>query len=100
MYQQILLLDLEYAIEKKIEQDLWNIGFKNYIDILQKLVKDKKVSKWHENMCKTTDRENDVCSYFSESETERISRAPKCVSWISQWILFDALGGDMCDIFV
>lgn len=44
IYQQVLILDLEYAINKKIEQDLWNLGFKNYIDALQKLVKDRKVS--------------------------------------------------------
>lgn len=43
VYQQVLVLDLEYAINRKIEQDLWNLGFKNYIDALQKLVKDKKV---------------------------------------------------------
>lgn len=44
IYEQVLLLDLEFAINKKVEQDLWNIGFKNYIDVLQKLVKEKKVS--------------------------------------------------------
>lgn len=43
IYEQVLLLDLEFAINKKVEQDLWNIGFKNYIDVLQKLAKEKKV---------------------------------------------------------
>ncbi|XP_065208796.1 nonsense-mediated mRNA decay factor SMG7-like [Planococcus citri] len=48
IYQQVLVLDLEYAINKKIEQDLWNLGFKNYIDALQKLVKDRKNPKRNE----------------------------------------------------
>lgn len=43
MYHQVLVLDLEYALDKKIEQELWNVGFKHYITILQEIIKDKKV---------------------------------------------------------
>lgn len=43
IYQQVLLQDLEYALDCKVEQELWNYGFKNYIGILQNMVKDKKV---------------------------------------------------------
>jgi len=43
IYQQVLILDLEYALDRKVEQDLWNHGFKNYIGTLQNLAKDKKV---------------------------------------------------------
>ena len=43
VYQQVLILDLEYALDKKVEQDLWNHGFKNFIGSLQTLAKDKKV---------------------------------------------------------
>ncbi|KAG8229359.1 hypothetical protein J437_LFUL007167, partial [Ladona fulva] len=45
IYQQVLILDLEYALDKKVEQDLWNFGFKNYIGTLQALTKDKKNPK-------------------------------------------------------
>jgi len=43
IYQQVLTLDLEYALDQKVEQDLWNHGFKNNINKLQQLTKDKKV---------------------------------------------------------
>lgn len=43
IYQQVLTLDLEYALDQKVEQDLWNHGFKNNINKLQQLAKDKKV---------------------------------------------------------
>ncbi|XP_023015332.2 nonsense-mediated mRNA decay factor SMG7 [Leptinotarsa decemlineata] len=42
IYHQVLVLDLEYALDKKVEQDLWNIGFKNHISCLQDLARDKK----------------------------------------------------------
>lgn len=45
IYQQILILDLEYALDLKLEQDLWNLGFKNYIASLQSYIRDKKNPK-------------------------------------------------------
>lgn len=42
IYHQVLVLDLEYALDKKVEQDLWNIGFKNHITDLQEKARDKK----------------------------------------------------------
>ncbi|CAG9773080.1 unnamed protein product [Ceutorhynchus assimilis] len=42
IYHQVLVLDLEYALDKKVEQDLWNIGFKTYITNLQNKARDKK----------------------------------------------------------
>ncbi|CAG9865335.1 unnamed protein product [Phyllotreta striolata] len=42
IYHQVLVLDLEYALDKKVEQDLWNIGFKNHISALQEQARDKK----------------------------------------------------------
>ncbi|CAH1236385.1 unnamed protein product [Diabrotica balteata] len=42
IYHQVLVLDLEYALDKKVEQDLWNIGFKNHISSLQEQARDKK----------------------------------------------------------
>ncbi|KAH1005913.1 hypothetical protein HUJ04_006814 [Dendroctonus ponderosae] len=42
IYHRVLILDLEYALDKKVEQDLWNIGFKNHITELQEKVRDKK----------------------------------------------------------
>lgn len=38
------MLDLDYALEKKVEQDLWNVGFKQQIEALQAISKDRKVS--------------------------------------------------------
>ena len=35
LYQRLLLMDLEFALDKKVERDLWNIAFKNVIDSLQ-----------------------------------------------------------------
>ncbi|KAF7390262.1 hypothetical protein HZH68_012119 [Vespula germanica] len=45
IYQQVLILDLEYALDKKVEQELWNLGFKNYIATLQSQAKDRKNPK-------------------------------------------------------
>ncbi|KAL0112158.1 hypothetical protein PUN28_011918 [Cardiocondyla obscurior] len=45
IYQQVLILDLEYALDKKVEQELWSLGFKNYIVTLQSQAKDKKNPK-------------------------------------------------------
>ncbi|KAL1506185.1 hypothetical protein ABEB36_005592 [Hypothenemus hampei] len=44
IYHQVLVLDLEYALDKKVELDLWNIGFKNHISNLQEMARDKKNS--------------------------------------------------------
>ena len=43
MYQKVLVLDLDYALDKKVEQDLWNVGFKQQIEALQAISKDRKV---------------------------------------------------------
>lgn len=45
IYQQVLILDLEYALDRKVEQELWNLGFKNYIAMLQSQAKDRKNPK-------------------------------------------------------
>ncbi|XP_063633422.1 nonsense-mediated mRNA decay factor SMG7-like isoform X1 [Cydia splendana] len=42
IYQKVLVLDLDYALDKKVEQDLWNIGFKQQIEALQAISKDRK----------------------------------------------------------
>ncbi|KAK7094739.1 nonsense-mediated mRNA decay factor SMG7-like isoform X2 [Littorina saxatilis] len=41
VYKHLLLMDLEYALDKKVEQDLWNHAFKNQITLLQAQAKDK-----------------------------------------------------------
>lgn len=43
IYHQVLVLDLEYALDKKVEQELWTFGFKHYISALQEITRDKKV---------------------------------------------------------
>ncbi|CAB3221579.1 unnamed protein product [Arctia plantaginis] len=42
VYQKVLILDLDYALDKKVEQDLWNLGFKQQIEALQAISKDRK----------------------------------------------------------
>ncbi|RZF37918.1 hypothetical protein LSTR_LSTR005418 [Laodelphax striatellus] len=49
IYQQVLIIDLEYALDKKVEQDLWNHGFKKHIATLQALAKDRKNPKSNES---------------------------------------------------
>ncbi|KAL3871786.1 hypothetical protein ACJMK2_039762 [Sinanodonta woodiana] len=45
LYKKVLLIDLEYALDKKAEQDLWNHAFKNQINNLQTQAKDKQNPK-------------------------------------------------------
>ncbi|CAG2222800.1 EST1C [Mytilus edulis] len=42
LYKKLLLMDLEYALDKKVEQELWNHAFKNHINELQSQTKDKQ----------------------------------------------------------
>lgn len=44
MNKRLLLLDLEYALEKKSEVDLWNVGFKEIISRLQSDITSKSIS--------------------------------------------------------
>ena len=39
LYKKLLLSDIDYALEKKVEVDLWNFCFKDYITYLQLQVK-------------------------------------------------------------
>lgn len=41
VYQKMLVTDLEYALDKKVEQDLWNHAFKNQITTLQNQAKNR-----------------------------------------------------------
>ncbi|KAM8849941.1 nonsense-mediated mRNA decay factor SMG7 isoform 2-T2 [Spinachia spinachia] len=41
LYQKMLMTDLEYALDKKVEQDLWNHAFKNQITTLQSQAKNR-----------------------------------------------------------
>ncbi|XP_062067464.1 nonsense-mediated mRNA decay factor SMG7 isoform X2 [Lepus europaeus] len=41
LYQKMLVSDLEYALDKKVEQDLWNHAFKNQITTLQGQAKNR-----------------------------------------------------------
>lgn len=45
IYHQVIVLDLEYALDKKVEQELWNVGFKHYISLLQDQIRDRKNPK-------------------------------------------------------
>ena len=39
--QRMLLQDLEYSLNKKIENDLWSVCFKDYITLLQTTARDR-----------------------------------------------------------
>lgn len=43
IYRHIFVIDINYALTNKIDQDLWNIGFKLCISSLQDLIKNKEV---------------------------------------------------------
>ena len=40
-YEQLILYDLDYALEKKIEHDLWTLIFKNAMNTQQELLKEQ-----------------------------------------------------------
>lgn len=42
--KKLIIDDVDYAIEKKVEVDLWNHCFKNYISHLQAITKDRSVA--------------------------------------------------------
>ena len=44
LYRYLLLDDLEFALDRKVEQDLWNVCFKNYISHLQTRIRDKRLN--------------------------------------------------------
>jgi len=48
LYHQVILDDIDFTIDKKLEQDLWNYVFKNQINYFQKQIKDKKNSRRNE----------------------------------------------------
>ncbi|XP_058791752.1 nonsense-mediated mRNA decay factor SMG7-like [Phymastichus coffea] len=54
IYQQVLILDLEYALDRKVEQELWNLGFKNYIAMLQSQAQDRRNPKRKESQAMLT----------------------------------------------
>ncbi|XP_064649386.1 nonsense-mediated mRNA decay factor SMG7-like [Lineus longissimus] len=45
LYQRLLVVDLEYSLDKKVEQDLWNHVFKNQINAMQTQAKDRQNAK-------------------------------------------------------
>jgi len=45
LYQRLLLMDLEFALDKKVETDLWNVAFKHVIDGCQAKLKEKNPQK-------------------------------------------------------
>lgn len=42
LYRRLLVNDLEFSLDKKVEQELWNVCFKNYISHLQAKARDKR----------------------------------------------------------
>ncbi|RNA15598.1 SMG7-like isoform X1 [Brachionus plicatilis] len=54
LYQQIILNDLEFTIDKRLEQELWNLVFKNQINYFQSQIKDTssktKISNSHKKL--------------------------------------------------
>ncbi|KAF4518571.1 hypothetical protein B566_EDAN015739 [Ephemera danica] len=47
-YQEVLLMDLELALDQKVEQELWNVAFKKFISALQSLARDKNNTQRNE----------------------------------------------------
>jgi len=42
LYRRLIVSDLEFSLDKKVEQELWNVCFKNYIGHLQTKARDKR----------------------------------------------------------
>lgn len=42
LYHQIILTDIDFTIDKKLEQDLWNLVFKSQINYFQTLLKENR----------------------------------------------------------
>lgn len=43
LYETLLLIDLDYALDKKVEQDLWSFIFRNPISACQSKAREHKV---------------------------------------------------------
>jgi hypothetical protein len=43
LYQELLLGELEFALERRVDQELWNVCFRQQITQLQSLSRDRKV---------------------------------------------------------
>lgn len=88
IYQQVLTLDLEYALDQKVEQDLWNHGFKNNINKLQQLAKDKKVRTYlsYLTIAESLFHKNGFFPLL-ERQTQWMERTLLNVPWIRLWLL-------------
>lgn len=46
LYETLLLIDLDYALDKKVEQDLWSFIFRNPISACQSKAREHKVCRF------------------------------------------------------
>ncbi|XP_047135748.1 nonsense-mediated mRNA decay factor SMG7 isoform X1 [Hydra vulgaris] len=44
IYKNLLLTDIQFALDNKVELELWNHAFKGHIDILRQRIKEKKLN--------------------------------------------------------
>lgn len=58
-YEQLILFDLDFALEKKIEHDLWTIIFKNEITYKQEQLKDN-----HQNPPKRAEIQTSLQAFY------------------------------------
>ena len=49
LYHDLMIQDLEFALSKKVDADLWNCAFKQHISIMQQKAKDRKNPKRSES---------------------------------------------------
>ncbi|XP_076316149.1 uncharacterized protein LOC143228739 [Tachypleus tridentatus] len=54
LFEELLLYDLEYALDKKVEQELWNYVFRNPISALQSKAKTQKKINSSETVAQLT----------------------------------------------
>ena len=52
LYHDLIIQDLDFALSKKVDADLWNCAFKQHISIMQQKAKDRKNAKRSE--CQST----------------------------------------------
>ena len=58
-YEHLILIDLNYALEKKIEHDLWTIIFKNEISYKQEQLKEN-----NQNQSKRTEIQTNLQNFY------------------------------------
>ncbi|KAK1164007.1 protein SMG7-like [Acipenser oxyrinchus oxyrinchus] len=88
LYQKMLVTDLEYALDKKVEQDLWNHAFKNQITTLQSQAKNRANPNRSEVQANLSLFLEAASGFYTQTNTSAIVKPqPSSCSYICQHCL-------------